>query len=63
MCGVSLVANSYAPLFRAVSPGFPGERDALVHVYQSHIVVIELGHIPVLERPGVELWVHDHPLG
>lgn len=44
----------------SVLPGFPGERDTFVHVYQSYIVVIELRHISVLECPDVVHRVHDH---
>lgn len=61
--GVSLATNSKASFLRAVSPGSPGERDALVHLDQSHIVVVELGYISVFECPGVVLGVDDHRLG
>lgn len=47
----------------ALLPGLPGQRDALVHLYQRHIVVVELGHVSVSERSGVELGVHNHRLG
>lgn len=46
-----------------VLPGFPGERDTLVHLHQSYVVVVELRHISVFECFDVVIWVDDHLLG
>lgn len=49
--------------FLAISPDPPGERDAPVELHQSDVVVVELGHVPVLEGPDVVLRVNEHLLG
>lgn len=44
----------------AVLPRLPGEGDAGVQLHQSHVKVIELGHISVLESFDVEIWVDEN---
>lgn len=50
-------------IFLFVLPGFPGERDTLINLYQSYVVVIELSYISVSKGSGVIVGMHNHRLG
>lgn len=52
-----------SPAGTVVLPGLPGQRDALIHVHQGNIVVVELRDVSVPESSGVVLRMHYHLFG
>lgn len=57
------VGGTASPAGTVVLPGLPGQRDALIHVHQGNIVVVELRDVSVPESSGVVFRMHYHLFG